>query len=133
MAKPCAATNKNGSPCKRSAAEGSAICHLHARQRNARAADVLRFPLAEGVARYQFDRAELGAWLRQVRLGEVVITQQKVLGGSGELVEVEISPDFADRLSAAALEHRVASGITHDAGISGEDLADQLRRALKTM
>jgi hypothetical protein len=132
----CSATNKDGSPCKRSAAPESNVCHLHARAARAKAAKtgtIVRFPLQEGVRAYQYDPAELGAWLRQVRLGEISITQEKVLGGSGEVVSVELHPDFADRLQAAALEHRVGAGITEEPQVSGAELADAIRTALKTM
>lgn len=132
----CSATNKDGSQCKRSAAEGEKICHLHARAeraREARQGNVSQFPLAKGIAHYQYDPNELGAWLRQVRRGEVSITQDKVLGGSGEVVTVEVHPDFSDRLQAAALEHRIGAGVTEEPDKTAEELADEIRKALKTM
>lgn len=132
----CSATNKDGSPCKRSAAEGEAVCHLHARANRAKAVKagaVVKFPLSAGVQAYQYDPAELGAWLRQVRRGEISITQDKVLGGSGDVVSVEVFPDFGDRLQAAALEHRVGAGVTEDVQVTGAELADEIRKALKTM
>lgn len=136
----CSAKTRGGSRCKRTVEEDEQFCHLHLRRNRANEAkkdrdqakvvSLFGEELQRAVEEYKYNPTELAAWLRQVRMGELYVTTEKVTGGDGKTVELREYPDWDTKLKAAALEERVGRTLGRDSKATPEEIAEAIADAL---